>query len=122
MSLYSMKEKNFIIKSRYPGGKDALKEFIKQNLKYPKEALENKIEGNVLVKFKVNSLGKVHEATIVKGIQHECNKEAIRVVQKLKYPKRLNRKLQVTTNKKITIKFRLPKTKTKLTINYEIVK
>ena len=48
-----MKKRNFIKKSTYPGGKEALKKLIKENLKYPKEAIENKIEGNVLLKYKV---------------------------------------------------------------------
>ena len=118
-----MEEKNFIKKANYPGGKKALQEFIKNNLRYPKEALKQKIEGDVLVKFKINSLGKVFEAHIVNGINYGCNKEAIRIVKKLKYQKTSNRKIRVTTNKKITIKFRLPfKKKKQLIINYEIIK
>ena len=118
-----MEEKNFIKKAHYPGGKKALQEFIKSNLKYPEEALKQKIEGDVRVKFKVNSLGKVFEAHIVRGINNGCDKEAIRIVKKLKYQKTSNRKIRVTTNKKITIRFRLPsKRKKQVIINYEIIK
>ncbi len=117
-----MKKRNFIKKSTYPGGKEALKKLIKENLKYPKEAIENKIEGNVLLKYKVNSLGKVFDVNILKGIGYGCDEEAIRLITQLKYPKQLNRKLKVTTNKKITIKFKLPKNKNKIIISYEITK
>ena len=117
-----MKKKKFIKKSVYPGGNTALKEFIKKHLTYPTEALSESIEGDVLVKFKVNSIGNIFDAHIINGIGYGCNKEAIRIVKKLKYSKLLNRKLRVTTNKKITIKFRLPKNRNNLIINYEIIK
>tara|TARA_Y100000994_G_scaffold98027_1_gene81092 strand:+ start:2789 stop:3142 length:354 start_codon:yes stop_codon:yes gene_type:complete len=115
-----MKEKRFIKKSVYPGGNEALKKFIKTNLKYPKNALENKIEGDVFLKFKVNPLGQVFDVNIINGIGYGCDEEAVRLIKTLKYPKLLNRKIKVTTNKKISIKFRLPKNHNKLIINYEI--
>ena len=117
-----MKKKNFIKKSIYPGGNEALKKFIKNNLAYPKEALDKEIEGNVLVKFKVSSLGAIFDPHVVSGLGYGCDEEAVRVIKKLKYPKLLNRKIKVTTNKKMTIKFRLPKEKKRLIINYEITK
>jgi len=115
-------KKKFIKKSIYPGGVSALKKFIKNNLIYPKEAREKGVEGDVFLKFKVNSLGIVFDTQIIKGIGHGCDKEAIRIIEKLKYPKSLNRKIKVTTHKKITIKFKLPKERKKVIINYEIVK
>tara|TARA_B100000530_G_C15887633_1_gene460128 strand:+ start:642 stop:797 length:156 start_codon:yes stop_codon:yes gene_type:complete len=51
-----VKKTNFIKKSNYSGRHEELKKFIKLNLKYPKEELLNKIEGNVILKFKVNSI------------------------------------------------------------------
>tara|TARA_B100001250_G_scaffold409289_1_gene433333 strand:+ start:362 stop:718 length:357 start_codon:yes stop_codon:yes gene_type:complete len=115
-----MKEKKFIKKSIYPGGGEALKKFIKTNLKYPKDALKHKIEGDVFLKFKVNPLGQVFDTRIINGIGYGCDEEAVRLIKKLKYPKLLNRKIKVTTNKKISIKFRLPKNNNRLIINYEI--
>ena len=112
-----MKEKKFINKAIYPGGKLAIQEFIKKNLSYPKEALKKQIEGDVIAKYKVNSLGKIDNIKIIKGIGYGCENEAIRIINKLKYPKLLNKKFRVTTSKKITIRFRLPK----LSINYTIV-
>ena len=113
-----MKKRKFIKKAIYPGGKTALREFIKNNLKYPKEAICKKIEGDVLLKFKVNSSGEIMEPIVIKGIGHGCDKEAIRIVKLLKYQKKINRKLKVTTHKKITIRFRLPDENPK--INYII--
>ena len=120
MALFIMKKRNFIKKSTYPGGKSAIQKFIKQNLIYPTEAIKQKIEGDVLLKFKVNSSGKVIDIIVLKGIGGGCDHEAIRIVKKLKYPKKINRKVKVTTHKKITIKFRLPVPP--IQINYTIVK
>ena len=117
-----MREKKFIKKAVYPGGNKALQEFIKANLIYPKEALEKKIEGNVLLKFKVNSNGEVFNINILKGLGFGCDEEAVRIVNQLQYAKKLNRKVRVTTTKKITIKFQLPNTQNRIIINYEIIK
>ena len=112
-----MKEKKFVNKAIYPGGKNAIQDFIKTNICYPKEALSKQIEGDVIIKYKVNSSGIVVNTYIEKGIGYGCDKEALRIVKKLKYPKNINKKIRVTTSKKITIKFRLPK----LNINYTII-
>ena len=122
MSLNNSKKKKFIQKSEYPGGIEGLRSFIKNNLKYPQKALENKIEGNVLVKYKVNSIGEIFNIQIIQGLGFGCDEEAIRIIKKLKYPKLLNRKIKVTTNKKISIKFRLPKKRDNIVINYQIIK
>ena len=122
MSVNNTKNKKFIQKSEYPGGIERLRSFIKNNLKYPQKALENKIEGNVLVRYKVNSIGEIFNIQIIQGLGFGCDEEAIRIIKKLKYPKLLNRKIKVTTNKKISIKFRLPKRRDNIVINYQIIK
>jgi len=119
MTLKIVKKRNFIKKAIYPGGKIALREFIKKNLQYPKEAIRKRIEGDVLLKFKVNPNGKVIEPIIIKGIGHGCDQEAIRIIKTLKFQKKINRKVKVTTHKKITINFRLPQNKPM--INYIII-
>ena len=45
-----------------------------------------------------------------------------KVVQAKKIVNKINRKIKVTTNKKISIKFRLPKRKDDIIINYQIIK
>ena len=114
--------KKFINKSYYPGGSKALQKFIRENLKYPKKALKNNTEGEVLIQFKVNHKGNVYEAKVIKGISQECNQEAIRLINKLKYLETTNRKIRASTSKKIKIKFSLPNKNDNLTINYSIIK
>jgi TonB family protein len=67
----------------YPGGLDKLELFIQQNLKYPKKAVEKGLEGTVYISFIVEKDGTVSESAIVKGIDEECDAEALRVVEQL---------------------------------------
>jgi len=65
----------------FPGGTKAMMNFIAQNLKYPKEQLDSGIQGRVVVKFYVDTLGNVCEPTIVRGKNSALDQEAIRLVK-----------------------------------------
>jgi protein TonB len=64
----------------FPGGNSALLEFIGKNTVYPTEAIENNIEGRVILKFVVTPNGSVGKIEILKGVDPLLDKEAIRVV------------------------------------------
>lgn len=68
---------------KFPGGQTALRTFIAENVKYPKDALEKGYEDQVFVKFMVNKKGKVSNITIEKGKYKLLNNEAIRVISSL---------------------------------------
>ena len=102
------KPKKFIEQPTYPGGKKALDDFIKTNLVYPQEALTNKIQGTVTLKFDIDAYGKVIEATVTHGIGFGCDEEAIRLIKLLRYPKKIYRGLHVIYHQIISIHFRLP--------------
>lgn len=65
----------------FPGGKDAMMEFLSKNIKYPVVAEENGIQGRVLVKVVVKKDGTIDSPIVVKGVDPSLNKEAIRVVK-----------------------------------------
>ncbi len=102
------KERRFIDMPEYPGGKKAFREFIQKNLQYPAQALENKIEGRVYVRFRVDGNGKVVFAEITRSIGYGCDEEALRLVNLLKYGKAKNRGLRVTATIRTQIAFKLP--------------
>jgi len=52
----------------YPGGEGELLKYIFQNLKYPVIAQQNGIQGKIIIRFVVNSTGKVVNAKVVKSI------------------------------------------------------
>lgn len=64
----------------FPGGMDAAKRYIADNIRYPEEALERKIQGRVILKFVVTSAGKVDKVNVVRDIGGGCGKEAMRII------------------------------------------
>ena len=103
-----MKSKHFIKKAEYPGGSEALKKFIKNNLRYPKEALMHRVEGSVFLRYEVNEEGKVHNISVINGLGYGCDEEAERIIRLLKYSQVKNRGMKVNTKFKLTIHFKLP--------------
>jgi TonB family protein len=67
----------------YPGGEQALMEFISNNLKVPQAAIEAGINGKMLVGFTVDTTGKVGNVKVEKGLGFGLDEEAARVVSNL---------------------------------------
>jgi len=103
------KDPKFLKLPKFPGGKEAFQEFVKQNLKYPRQAFENKIEGTVYVMYRVDGLGNVIEVQVTKGIGFGCDEEAARVLKLMKFDKAKNRGLRITATMRTRINFKLPK-------------
>ena len=85
-----------------------MKKFIGENLRYPGEALENKVEGTVYVKYDIDYQGNVTDAKVMSSLGHGCDEEAVRLVKLLKYKVDNPRGLRVLYHKNIQIHFRLP--------------
>ena len=66
------------------GGQEGVYKIIADSMVYPKAAKEERVGGKVLVKFKVDTLGKVFDIGIVEGIRPDLDQEAIRLVKLLK--------------------------------------
>lgn len=67
----------------FPGGLEKLYKFIRENLKYPKIAVENNIKGTVYVSFIVDVDGSIKNAEVLHGIGAGCDEEAMRVIQSM---------------------------------------
>ena len=65
----------------YPGGMQALFEFMSQNIKYPADAQKQKVEGRVLAKFIVETDGSISNIEVVKQAFPSLDAEAVRVIQ-----------------------------------------
>ncbi len=102
-----LKDKHFIKKPVYEGGPKAMKAFIRENLKYPKAALSNRVEGTVTVTYTIARKGEVIDAKVIAGLGHGCDEEAIRLVKLFKFKMPKNRAARVKFHKTIHIHFRL---------------
>jgi len=65
----------------YPGGLDSLMKYLRENITYPKDALEANIQGTVYVTFIVEANGSVSSVKVLRGIGGGCDEEAVRVVK-----------------------------------------
>ncbi|WP_143525090.1 TonB family protein [Labilibacter marinus] len=69
--------------AEFPGGVEALKQFIASNLKYPPIAAESGIQGRVYVTFTVDVDGSIKDVKVVRGICPSVDAEAIRIVKSM---------------------------------------
>ncbi len=65
----------------YPGGMEALYKFMRNNLIYPDTTTEAAKEGRVILRFFINTNGEVKDITVLKGLNKECDEEAVRVMK-----------------------------------------
>lgn len=66
---------------KFPGGDEALGNFLRKNIVYPAMAKEMGIQGKVYARFIVEKDGSISNLQIAKGISDECNKEVLRVLK-----------------------------------------
>ena len=101
----------------FPGGTQALNEYIKSNKLYPQEAMDRGIEGRVIAQFVVDSMGNVCEERVVRSVDAQLDGEAIRLIRNMprwKPGKQWGRPVRVRYT--IPITFALPDSATKKVI------
>ncbi len=91
------------IMPQFPGGADALDQFIKINAKTPVEAKRQGIKGKVYVQFVIEKDGKVAEVDIRMGKHDLLNQEALRVVKMMP-----DWKPGTNKGKKVRVRYTLP--------------
>ncbi len=69
--------------AEFIGGTSALQEFIKNNLHYPQQAKEAKVEGLVFVSFVVEKDGSLSNVSIIKDIGYDCGQEVVRMIKSM---------------------------------------
>ena len=67
----------------FPGGEAALMTYLRDNISYPPEAEEKNIQGKVIVQFVVDSVGYVGDVKVVRSVDPNLDREAVRVIQTL---------------------------------------
>lgn len=74
---------DFEIHPSYPGGKQKMNQFIKQNLKYPQLSKKYNIGGKVIVDFVIDINGKIVDANIKQSVNKEIDNEALRIINSM---------------------------------------
>lgn len=67
----------------FPGGLDALAQYLAKNIQYPDLARQNNLTGRVFVTFVVEKDGSVGQVKVLRDIGGGCGAEAMRVVKSM---------------------------------------
>ena len=73
-------EEVVLVNPTFPGGENAFRKYISKNLKYPKEAVENNIQGRVTIEYDIDIDGSVINVTATKSVDPLLDREAKRVI------------------------------------------
>lgn len=65
----------------FPTGEEGLNSFLKNNIRYPQNALNQNLKGKALVQFIVNKDGTIENPEIIQSFDPSLDEEAIRVVK-----------------------------------------
>jgi protein TonB len=97
------------IESEFPGGAGAWLRYLNKNLRYPDDAVNNEIQGTVIVQFIVDKEGNVSDVQAISGPdQGGLREEAVRVIKKSgKWTPAVQNGRQVKSYKKQPIVFKL---------------
>ena len=68
---------------QYPGGQIAMMKYIMENIKYPKQAMKERIQGRVTVRFIVEKDGSISNVRPIHSVHTLLDKEAVRVVKSM---------------------------------------
>ena len=67
----------------FPGGMDAMMEYLQKNLRYPQSAKEAKTQGRVSVQFVIDKEGNVTNPNVLRSVDKDMDAEAIRLVKSM---------------------------------------
>lgn len=67
----------------FPGGDEALKKYIADNIIYPEQAKKANIQGTVFMRYIVDENGNVSNVEVLRGVDPLLDNEAIRVVKSI---------------------------------------
>lgn len=92
----------------YKGGLKGMIKTLEKNMRYPASARRMGKEGIVYVEFVVSDEGDVVDVKVIKGFDLDCDKEAVRMVEKLiEWRPGFQNKMAVNVKMVLPIKFKL---------------
>ena len=87
----------------FPGGPQALLQWISENMQYPDAAKKAGIKGRVIVTFVVRSDGSITDARVIRGVDPSLDAEALRLINSM--PKWTPR---VQDGKAVNVRYNVP--------------
>ena len=69
--------------AEFPGGQQAMAQWLQMNVSYPEKELDQGIGGRVYVRFIVDTKGNIKNVTVSRGASPGLDKEAVRAVRSM---------------------------------------
>ena len=92
----------------FPGGLQALSDYLRDNIKYPEACRKDSIQGRVIISFVVEKDGSISSAEVIKSVHEQLDAEALRVISAMpKWKPGKQRGKVVRVEYAIPIKYRL---------------
>jgi protein TonB len=92
----------------FPGGEAALMKYLHDHINYPPLAVENEIQGKVIIDFVVGKDGSISKITVAKSLGFGCDQEAVRVISTMpKWNPGKQNGRSVNVSYKVPVKFTL---------------
>lgn len=100
----------FVITDRMPVFRGNLQNYLRQSIQYPQEALEQEMEGQVIVRMIINKDSTVSDVTVARSSGNELlDQEAVRVIEQMpKWSPAKHRDKVVRCRYTLPITFRIP--------------
>ena len=96
------------VNAQFPGGEDAMYKWLADHVKYPKEAIENNIQGRVMVNFTVEKDGEITDIKVMRSPDPLLTEEAERLVKAMpKWKPAKNKGEIVRSTFNLPVNFRL---------------
>jgi TonB family protein len=93
---------------QFPGGTEALLQYLSKKIKYPTDAVEHGIQGRVTCGFVVERDGTLNDIQILRGVDPSLDAEAVRVIQSMpKWIPGKQRSVPVPVKYSVPVTFRL---------------
>ena len=68
------------IKAEFPGGVNAMMQFVRENMKYPKDCEKEGINGRVIATFVVETDGSLSDPDVLQSPDERLSKEVVRII------------------------------------------
>ena len=93
--------------AEFPGGMRGFSNYLSKKLKMPRDARAQKVRGNVVVQFVIDTVGNVKKETVrvIQSLMESCDKEALRVIMNMPT---WTPAVHLVTNKKVETLFNFP--------------
>ncbi len=78
-----MRDMSKDVEPEFPGGVQALLDFVSACMRYPKQSMDAGVQGRVMVSFVVDEDGSVTDVEVLKSVDNLLDWEAKRIVKRM---------------------------------------